>query len=92
MRLDQQVKRSDCGRAISDLVGERRQADLYAFAGVALALAIKRLVRPELLEHDHGEQARPEQPAQGGVERGWGLRHLARTAGEPIRETFTCMV
>lgn len=72
VRLDQQV-------------GQRRQAELDTFARIPVALPVERLVRPELLEHDHGEQARPEQPARGGVERRRGLGHrLARAAGEPL--------
>ena len=85
MRLDQQVKRPERGGAGPDLVGQGRQAEVDALARVAVALPVERLVRPELLEHDHGEQARPEQAARGGVERRGRLGHrLARPAGEPL--------
>ena len=85
MRLDQEVKRPQRGGAGPDLVGERREAEVDALPRVAVALPVERLVGPELLEHDHGEQARPEQSARGGVERCRWLGHgLAGSAGEPL--------
>lgn len=77
VRLDQQIQRPERRGAGADLVGERRQAELHAFAGIAVALSVERLVRPELLEQDHGEEARPEQTARGGVERRRRLRSAA---------------
>ena len=52
--LDQ--RRQDRGHA-ADLVGQGREAERHALAGVALGLAIKRLMLPKLLEDDHGQQA-----------------------------------
>ena len=46
----------------ADLVGERRDAELDAFAGIAFALPVHRLVLTELLEQDCGEQVRPAKP------------------------------
>ena len=41
----------------ADLIGQRRQAQGHAFAGVALGLAVERLMLAELLEQDHRQQA-----------------------------------
>ena len=85
MSLDQPVQRRERGRAGTDLVGERRQADLHALAGIAVALTVERLVRAELLEQDHRQEARAEQPARRRMEWCGGLGHrLARAAGEPL--------
>ena len=51
------------------LVGERRQAERHAFAGIALRLAVQRLMLAKFLEHDHGEQAGAGPAARGNVER-----------------------
>ena len=45
--------------AATNLVGQRRHAQVYALASIALGLAIERLMLPVLFEHDHGEQAWP---------------------------------
>ena len=58
MRLDQLVQRRQRGGAGADLIGQRREAELDALAGVALALPVERLVLAELLEQDHRQQAR----------------------------------
>jgi hypothetical protein len=54
MRLDRGMQRGERDRAGADLVGQGRQAELDALVGVALALAIQRLVLAEFLEQDHG--------------------------------------
>ena len=61
MRRYQVVQRSERHRARAQLVDQRRQAQIDAFASVAIALAVQRLVRPILLEQDHRQQvgARP---------------------------------
>ena len=85
MRLDQQMERSEHRGACADLVGERGQADLHAFAGIAVTLAVERLMRSELLEHDHCQEARPEHHARRRMERCRRLGHcLARAAREPL--------
>ena len=53
VRTDQIVQRPQQRRATAYLVGERRQAQLDTLAGVALRLAVERLVLPVLLEQDH---------------------------------------
>jgi hypothetical protein len=42
-------------RAGTDLVGQRRHAQIDAFAPVAFALAVQGLMLAELLEQDHGQ-------------------------------------
>ena len=76
-------KRPERHRAGPDLVGQRRQAEIDAFAGVAVALAVQRLVLAVLLEHDRRQQV-GARPAPGRcVERRRRLRYLlARPAGE----------
>jgi len=54
MLLDQGMKRKQHRRARTDLIGQRRQAQLDAFAGIALTLPVQRLVLAELLEQHHG--------------------------------------
>src|SRR5262249_42379928 len=58
MALDQRMKRLQNRRTSTDLVGQCRQAQVDALSPVTLALAIQRLVLPELLEQDHGQQLR----------------------------------
>ena len=54
--LDQRMKRLQGRRAGADLVGQRRHAQIDAFAPVAFALAVQRLMLAELLKQDHGQQ------------------------------------
>ena len=83
MRLDQGVQRRQGGRAGAHLVGERRHAQIDAFAPVALALPVQRLVLGELLEQDHGQQVRPRKAARRHMERRRRLAdRLAGPAGE----------
>src|SRR5829696_5341607 len=46
-------------RAGAHLIGQRRDAQLETFAGVALALPVERLMLSELLEQDRGQEVRP---------------------------------
>lgn len=69
--------------ASSHLVGQRRQADRHAFAGIALGPAVQRLMLPELLEQDHGQEARPGPAAGDDVKR---RRRLADRLAVPARE------
>jgi hypothetical protein len=50
MGFDQGVERCQRGGAGADLVGERREAERGALAGVAFGLPVRRLVLAELLE------------------------------------------
>ena len=51
------------------MIGQRRQRQIDALAGVALALPVQRLVLAELLEQHHGQQVRPGMAARDDVER-----------------------
>jgi hypothetical protein len=42
----------------ANLVGQRRHAQIDAFAPVGFALAVQRLMLAELLKQDHGQQVR----------------------------------
>ncbi|WP_245469973.1 hypothetical protein [Mesorhizobium sp. M2C.T.Ca.TU.002.02.1.1] len=65
------------------LVGECRQAERHAFGGIALSLAVERLMLSELLEQDHRQQAGTGPAPWGGVERRRSLAdRLAVAAGE----------
>ena len=80
---DEVVDRTQEHGATAHLISKRRHAQVHAFASIALGLAIERLMLPVLLEHDHGEQARPCKAARQNVEGGWWLRYLlAIPAGE----------
>lgn len=79
-RLEQRHQRRGAG---ADLVGERRQAERHAFAGIAFSLAVERLMLAELLEQDHRQQAGTGPTPWGGVERRRSLAgRLAVAAGE----------
>ena len=56
---DQLVERRQRGGAGADLIGQGRDVEVDAFAGIALALPVERLVLAVLLEQDHRQQARP---------------------------------
>jgi hypothetical protein len=77
------MQRTQHRRARADLIGQRRQAQLDAFAGVAFALPVERLVLAELLEQHHGKQVRAGKAARRDVERRRRLAdRLALPAGE----------
>ena len=85
MRLDQRVQRRQSRGAGADVIGQRRQAQIDAFAAKALALPVQRLMLPELLEQDHRQQARAGKAARNGMERRRRLRdRLAFPAGEAL--------
>jgi hypothetical protein len=80
---DEVIERAQNHGAAADLVGERREAETYAFAGISLRLPIERLVLPVLLEHDHGQKARSRKTTRQHMEWRRGLRDsLAGPAGE----------
>jgi hypothetical protein len=65
------------------LVGQRRQAQVDAFARVALALPVQRLMLAELLEQDHRQKARSGKAARRDMERRRRLRdRFALAAGK----------
>jgi hypothetical protein len=83
--LDQRVERSQRRGAGANLIGERGQAEVDSFAGVALALPVQRLMLAELLEQDHRQQTRAGEAARGDMERRRRLGdRLASPAGEPF--------
>ena len=83
MRPDQRMERRQGRRAGADLVGQGGEAQVDALPGVALGLPVQRLVLPELLEQDHGQEVRPR-PAPGrGME---GRRRLADALAVPAGE------
>ena len=94
MRRDQIVERPQRSGAAADLVGQRRQAQLDAFVGIALALAVERLMLAVLLEQDHRQQARAGPAARERMERRRRLADLlAVAAGELLAHvwiTFHC--
>ena len=83
MRRDPVVQRPQRHRAGAHLVGQGRQAEIDAFARVAIPLAVERLVLAVLLEDDHRQQV-GTRPAPGcRVERRRRLGDLlAMAAGE----------
>ena len=58
MGLQAVEQRHQHGRAGADLVGQRGQAERHALAGIALGLAVERLMLAELLEQHHRQQVR----------------------------------
>jgi len=83
MSLEPLEQRHQGRGAGADLVGQGRQAERYAFAGIAFGLAVERLMLAELLEQDHRQQAGTGPAARGGVERRRSLADaLAIAAGE----------
>lgn len=83
MLLDQSMKRPQDGRARADLVGQGGQAEINPFPGIALALAVQRLMLAELLEQHHGKQVGTGEAARGDVE---GCRRLGDRLTLPARE------
>ena len=83
MRSDQLVERGERGRRRADMIGHGRDVELDAFPGIALALAVERLMHAVLLEQDHRQQAGADPAARDDVE---GCRRLgdrlAIAAGE----------
>ena len=89
MGLEPQKERLEHGTAGAYLVGQGGQAEGDALPGVALRLPVQRLMLAELLEHDHGQQARPS-PAAGGDVEGCGCLGdlVAVAAGELLADVF----
>ena len=76
-------------RATADLIGQRRQAQVDAFAPITLALAIERLMLAIFLEQDHGQQARAGKAARQHME---GSRRLADLFARPAGELLAHML
>src|SRR5208283_5055281 len=69
----------------ANLVGQRRYAQIDAFAPVSFALAVQRLMLAELLKQDHGQQVWSGEAARRDMERRRRLRDLLAF---PARELF----
>ena len=81
--FDQQVKRHQRGGAGADLVGQGGKAQIHAFPSIAIPLAVERLMRAELLEQQHRQEAGAKEPAGRDMERRRRLGDLlAIPAGE----------
>ena len=81
--LNQRMKRLQGRRAGADLVGQRRHAQIDAFAPVSFALAVQRLMLAELLKQDHGQQIGAGEAARRDMER---CRRLRDLLASPARE------
>jgi hypothetical protein len=81
--LDQRMQRLQCRHAGTHLVGQRRYAEVNAFAAVSLALPVQRLVLAELLEQDHRQQIRSGEATRRHMER---RRRLRDRLTPPARE------
>ena len=53
----------------ADMIGQRRDVEIDALAGIALALPVERLVLAVLGVKDHRQQARPDVAARDDMER-----------------------
>ena len=83
MGFDQAIERLQHAGAGPDLIGQGRQAHLDTLTGEAFALPVERLVLAELLEQDHGQQARSGPAPRDRMERcRWLGDLLAFPAGE----------
>ena len=67
MGADAIVDRQQQRGAAANLVGKRREAQLHAFARIALGLPIERLMLAILLEQNHRQKARPGKAARQNV-------------------------
>lgn len=74
MLFDQGMDGRQCDRSVADQIGQGGEAELDPFASEALCLTVQRLVLPELLVDNHGDQTRACPAARDGVE---GCRGLA---------------
>ncbi len=84
--LEDRLKDNGAG---ADLVGQGREAEGHAFAGVALGLTVQRLMLAELLEQDHRQQVGAGPAARRHVEgRGRLGDRLAVPAGELLADVL----
>ena len=83
MRLDQIYQAAQQDGAVTDIIGERRDAQGHALGGIGLALPVQGLVKGKLVEQDHRQQVGTSGSARNGVEGRRRLRdRLARLADE----------
>lgn len=62
-------ERAQHGRTGADMIGQSRDVEVNAFAGLGFALPVQRLMLAELGIEDHRQQARPDMAARDDVER-----------------------
>ena len=86
--LDQRMQRLQRRRAGTHLVGQRRYAEVNAFAAVSLALPVQRLVLAELLKQDHGQQISVRR-SHRGVKHGTGAGGCAIVSHRRHAENFS---
>jgi hypothetical protein len=80
---DQLSERAQHGGTGADMIGQGRDVEVDALAGVALALPVQRLMFAVLGVEDHRQQARPDMATRDDVERRRRLGDLlAGAAGE----------
>jgi hypothetical protein len=81
---DQLGERAQHGRAGADMIGQGRDVEVDAFAGISFALPIQRLMLAILGVKDHRQQARPDMAARDDVKR---RRRLCDPVHAPVQET-----
>src|SRR5205814_4532705 len=84
MRLDPPEERRQHRAATTHLVGRGRQAEGYALPGVAVGLAVERLMLPVLLEQDHRQQAGAGPTPGNDMERRRSLADLLAVAAREL--------
>src|SRR6516225_7269749 len=89
VRFDALEDRLEHGATGPDLISQGRQTKWHTFPGVALGLAIERLMLAKLLEQDHGEKAGSGPAPRGRVKRRWCLADLLAV---PARELLPHML
>src|SRR4029078_10549416 len=82
-------QRCQRGNACPHLVGQGRQAERHPLPGIALGLAVQRLMLPVLLEQDHRQQARAGPAARDYMKGGRRLADLlAVTASKLLADVL----
>jgi hypothetical protein len=81
--VQQFEQRTQGKSAGADMIGHGREAEIDAFEGIAIALAVQRLMLAELGKQHHGEQAWTGKSPRDGMERRRRLRDpITIAAGE----------
>ncbi len=88
MRLDQIDQGPEHHRARADRIGQGRQAEIDTLPGVALALAIGRLMHAIFLEQDHGQEARPGETARNHMKGAGGWKMLPQCRQVNFSRTY----
>jgi hypothetical protein len=84
---DQLAERAQHDGGGADMIGQGRDVEVNAFAGIGFALPVQRLVLAVLGVKDHRQQTRPDMAARNDVERRRRLGDLlAGAAGELLTD------